>query len=71
MFLGSNPREGTNFEDTTMTYEEFKQQKVAIQAAFEEAIYLTLVKMGPDIQGITWFSSKAKEYVKGSNNSRV
>ena len=54
-----------------MTYEQFKEQKVAILAALEEAIYDQLIKMGPDIQGITWFSSKANEYVTSSNHNRV
>ena len=45
-----------------MTKEEFEKVKPELFVLFQEAIHKTLVEMGDDIKGITWFCSRAEEY---------
>jgi len=45
-----------------MNKEEFEKNKPELIQLFKTAIHQTLTEMGEDVQGISWFSSKAKEY---------
>lgn len=45
-----------------MNKKEFDIVKPELIEAFQKAIHQTLVDMGEDIQGISWFSSNAEQY---------
>jgi hypothetical protein len=49
------------------TKTEFEKNKPELIAAFKVAIEKTLVEMGDDIQGISWFSSNAEQYNENKN----
>ena len=45
-----------------MNHQEFLKQKPELIKAFQKAIHQTLVEMGEDVKGISWFSSEAEKY---------
>lgn len=49
-----------------MSHEQFKEIQPGLTAALAAAIEATLIEMGEDAKGISWFSSSAESHVKNS-----
>lgn len=47
-----------------MDHAEFQQIKAELTEQLAQAIGATLVEMGDDVKGISWFSSSAAEHPK-------